>query len=41
MSVCPAVPPVNDDGELEDVVYRVDFAFAFVAFQPDATIVTE
>lgn len=29
----------NDGGELEDVVYRMDFAFAFHAFRPDVKIV--
>ncbi len=29
------------DGSLEDVVYGVDFAFAFHAFRPDAPIHTE
>ena len=28
----------NADGALEDVVYGVDFAFAFHAFYPDAPI---
>ena len=27
------------DGELQDVVYRIDFAFAFFAFRPDSDIV--
>ncbi len=31
----------NTDGSLEDVVYGVDFAFAFHAFYPDAPIHTE
>ncbi|MBT4486014.1 MAG: DUF3179 domain-containing protein [Rhodospirillaceae bacterium] len=31
----------DDKGELVDVMYRVDFAFAFYAFYPDSKIVVE
>jgi hypothetical protein len=31
----------NENGELEDVPYSVDFAFAFYAFRPDAPIHTK